>query len=157
MGCHLVLFCLNIYQLVNIFKSADHFIFLSCFKLCQGAFLWDRKISWCFVRDINLISLHQEFSGYNLVYRIHHSSFGPRICGSFFLLLSFFLSKVFNFFRCKHHYVFDWNYYVTYTHIMFFFTHYLFLNNKRCHLTTFSWQLQNQSERKSSAPLTPLL
>ena len=67
------------------------------------------------------------------------------ICGSFFLSFSFSCSQVVNFLKWKHHYlseniaIFHSNYDL--------FTQYLFLNEKRCHLMTFSWQLESKKMR----------
>ena len=67
------------------------------------------------------------------------------ICSSFFLLLSFSCFQVINFLKWKHHYL-SKNIAIFHSNDDLF-TQYLFLNEKRCHLMTFSWQFESERMR----------
>ena len=43
--------------------------------------------------------------------------------------------------------LFEWKHYIFHSNDDFFFTQYLFLNEKRCHLMTFSWRLESKRTR----------
>ena len=84
--------------------------------------------------------------GYHWTIGIILESLGCGISGSLFILLSFSHSQVVTFFKWKHHYLSE-NIAIFHPNDDFF-TQYLLLNEERCHLTTFSWRLENESERK---------
>ena len=73
------------------------------------------------------------------------TEFGAEFVVSFFLSLLFSRSQVVNFFKWKHHYLSE--------NIAIFhsnddlFNQYLFLNEKGCHLMTFSWKLESERTR----------
>ena len=71
---------------------------------------------------------------------------GRGICGSFFLSLLFSRSQVVNFFKWKHHFL---NENITIFHSNGdFFTQYLFLNKKRCHLMAYDNLRARKQERE---------
>ena len=76
---------------------------------------------------------------------MHNMGHRCGICGSFFLSHSLSRSQVFNFLKWKHPYL-SKNIAIFHSNDDFF-TQYLFMYEKRCHLMTFSWRLESQRTR----------
>ena len=113
-------------------------------QVTKGMAIWVVRFPWVGYKDRS--SFGQK-STYSLLYfsdRIVVPSC-QKVNKAWNLWFLFPLALIFLLLKWKHHY-FTENIIIFYSNDDFFFTQYLFLNEKRCHLMTLSWQLE--SERK---------